>query len=207
MIAGFLMLFVFGHRPWKVDDPTSDDFIGLGPFNLIRRAAYQTIGTFRALHLEVIEDMKLGKLVKRHRLAQRNVVGPGLLPWSWGTGAFGLVRNLTKNLFALMEFRPEKALGACALWLFLNLMPAVGAAFASGWARLPYLAALAAIAVIHAGMGRHTSVPAWTFLLYPLGAVLIVYTMLRSMAHTVRHGGVIWRGTRYELEELRKGRV
>jgi len=207
MLGGFQMLFIFGHRPWKVDDPNSDDFIGLGPFNLIRRSAYEAIGTCRALRLEVIEDMKLGKLVKMHRLAQRNVFGPGLLPWSWGSGAFGLVRNLTKNLFALMQFRPAKALGASALWLFLNLMPIIGAAFAAGWARLPYIAALAAIAAIYIGMGRRTSVPAWTFLLHPVSALLLVYTMLRSMAHTLRHRGVIWRGTRYELEELRKGMV
>jgi hypothetical protein len=157
--------------------------------------------------MEVIEDMKLGKLVKLHRLAQRNVLGPGLLPWSWGTGAAGLVRSLTKNLFALMQFRPAKALGASLLWLFLNLIPVLGTALAPGWARLPYFVALAAIAVIYIGMGRCTPVPAWSFLLYPVGTLLIVYTMLRSVAHTVRHRGVVWRGTRYDLEELRKGMV
>jgi glycosyltransferase involved in cell wall biosynthesis len=207
MLGGFQLLFIFGHRPWKVDDPNSDDFIGLGPFNLIRRTAYETIGTFRALRLEVIEDMKLGKLVKMKHLAQRNVFGPGLLPWSWGTGAFGLVRNLTKNLFALMQFRPAKALGGSALWLFLNLMPLIGAIFAPRWAKLPYLAALAALAVIYYGMARRTAVPAWTFFFHPISALLIVFTMLRSMAHTIRHHGVVWRGTRYELEELRKGMV
>ena len=196
-----------GCRPWKVDDPNAADFIGLGPFNLVHRSAYRAIGTFRALRLEVIEDMKLGKLIKLNRLAQRNVFGPGLLPWSWGSGAFGLVRNLTKNLFALMQFRPAKALGACALWLFLNLMPLLGAIFAPGWAKLPYIAALAGFAGIYIGMARRTAVPAWTFLFHPVSALLIVYTMLRSMAHTLRHRGVIWRGTRYELEELRKGMV
>ncbi|MBZ5570169.1 MAG: glycosyltransferase [Acidobacteriia bacterium] len=207
MLGGFQLLFIFGHRPWKVDDADSADFIGLGPFNLVRRTAYQAIGTFRALGLEVIEDMKLGKLIKLNRLAQRNVFGPGLLPWSWGSGAFGLVRNLTKNLFALMQFRPAKALGASALWLFLNLMPLTGAIVAPGWARLPYLAALAGLAGIYIGMARRTAVPAWTFLFHPISALLIVYTMLRSMAHTLRYRGVIWRGTRYELEELRKGMV
>jgi hypothetical protein len=140
-------------------------------------------------------------------LAQRSVFGPGLLPWSWGTGAFGLVRNLTKNLFALMQFRPGKALGACALWLFFNLMPLSGAIRAPGWAKAPFVAALAALGVIYAGMARRTSVPAWTFLFHPLSALLIVYTMLRSIAHTWRHRGVVWRDTRYELKELRKGMV
>ncbi|MGZ4818683.1 MAG: glycosyltransferase [Terriglobales bacterium] len=207
MLGGFQLLFIFGHRPWKVDDPDSADFIGLGPFNLIRRAAYQTVGTFSALRLEVIEDMKLGKLVKAHRLAQRNVFGPGLLPWSWGRGALGLSRNLTKNLFALMQFRIAKALGACVLWLFFNLMPLIGVILAPRWAKLPYMAALIALAGIYIGMGRRTAVPAWTFLFHPISALLIVFTMLRSIAHTIRHRGIIWRGTRYELEELRKGMV
>ncbi|MGZ4821753.1 MAG: glycosyltransferase [Terriglobales bacterium] len=207
MLGGFQLLFIFGHRPWKVDDPDSADFIGLGPFNLIRRAAYQTVGTFSALRLEVIEDMKLGKLVKAHRLAQRNVFGPGLLPWSWGRGALGLSRNLTKNLFALMQFRIAKALGACVLWLFFNLMPLIGVILAPRWAKLPFAAALIALAGIYVGMGRRTAVPAWTFLFHPISALLIVFTMLRSIAHTIRHRGIIWRGTRYELEELRKGMV
>jgi hypothetical protein len=207
MLGGFQMLFFFGHRPWKVEDPKADDFMGLGPFNLIRRSAYETIGTFRALRLEVVEDMKLGKLVKRHGLRQRNVFGPGLLPWRWGSGALGLVRNLTKNTFALLQFRWPKALGACVLWLVFNLLPIIGLWRAPGLAKLPYAIALACIAGLYAGMGRRTSVPAWTFLLYPLSALLIVYTVLRSMAHTLRHGGVVWRGTRYSLEELRKGLV
>lgn len=207
MLGGFQLLFIFGHRPWKVDDPDSADFIGLGPFNLIRHAAYQTVGTFSALRLEVIEDMKLGKLVKARRLAQRNVFGPGLLPWSWGRGALGLSRNLTKNLFALMQFRIAKALGACVLWLFLNLMPLIGIVLAPRWPKLPYAAALIALAGIYVGMGRRTAVPAWTFLFHPISALLIVFTMLRSIAHTIRHRGIIWRGTRYELEELRKGMV
>ncbi len=207
MMAGFQLLFIFGHRPWKVDDPESADFIGLGPFNLVRRSAYEAIGTFRPLRMEVIEDMKLGKLIKMKRLAQRNVFGPGLLPWSWGTGAFGLVRNLTKNLFALMQFRVAKALGACALWLFFNFMPLVGVIVVPSWAKLPYAVALGALAGIYLGMGRRTGVPAWTYLFHPLSALLIVFTMLRSMVHTLRHHGVVWRGTLYNLEELKKGMV
>ena len=33
MIAFFQTLFVFGHRPWKVADPKSQDHMGVGAFN------------------------------------------------------------------------------------------------------------------------------------------------------------------------------
>jgi hypothetical protein len=41
-------------------------------------------------------------------------------------------------------------------------------------------------------------------LLHPAAALLFVYTMLRSMAVTCWHGGVVWRGTKYSLDELRQ---
>jgi glycosyltransferase involved in cell wall biosynthesis len=207
MLSGFLLPFVFGHRPWKVADPAAKDFMGLGPFNLIRRSAYETVGGFGALRMEVIEDMKLGKLVKQHGLSQRNVFGPGLLCWRWAHGALGLSTVLTKNMFALMQFRWGKALGACVLLLGLNLLPLVGAIMAPGWVRAPFIAALACISLIFVGMGRRTPAPAWTFFFYPAATVLMAATMLRSIAHVWRHGGVVWRGTLYPIEELRKGMV
>ena len=72
MIAFFQTLFVFGHRPWKVADPKTKDHMGVGAFNLIRREVYEAIGTYQGLRFEVLDDMKLGKIVKEsgYRAAQ-----------------------------------------------------------------------------------------------------------------------------------------
>ena len=75
MIAFFQTMFVFGHRPWKVADPKSRDHMGVGAFNLIRRNVYEAVGTYEALRMEVLDDMKLGKVVKNAGFAQRNVFG------------------------------------------------------------------------------------------------------------------------------------
>jgi hypothetical protein len=157
--------------------------------------------------MEVIEDMKLGKLVKQHGFAQRSAFGPGLLLLQWGNGALGIARNLTKNMFASMQYRWSRAAGAGLLFIFLNLVPFLGLLLAPGWARLPYLVAVAAIAALYAGLSRLLPVSPLYVLLHPVSSLLLLYTMLRSMAHTLRHGGVVWRGTRYSLEELRKGMV
>ena len=207
MLSGFAMLFIWGHRAWKVADPKAADWMGLGPFNLIRREAYEKIGTFRALRMEVIEDMKLGKLVKQHGLAQRNVLGQGLLPWQWGHGAFGIVRNLTKNMFASMQFNWARAIGASVLFCFLNLFPFAGLLLAQGWAKVPFAIALAAVAALYGGLSRLMPVSAAWVVVHPLSSLLLLYTLARSMAHAARHRGVIWRGTWYSLEELRKGMV
>src|SRR5580700_4428405 len=75
MIGFFQTLFVFGHRPWKVADPKTKDHMGVGAFNMIRRQVYEAVGSYQALRFEVVDDMKLGKIVKNAGYAQRNVYG------------------------------------------------------------------------------------------------------------------------------------
>ena len=207
MLAAFSLLFVLGHKPWKVHDPKAKDFLGFGPFNMIRRGAYEQIGTAQALRMEVIEDMKLGKLVKEHGFAQHVAYGPGLLPWRWFDGTMGIIKGLKKNLFASMNYRYEKAIGATALLLGLVLLPFIGAIFAPGWTRTGYAAALVAIFGLMIGMSRRMPISPLYFFLLPLGNLLLAFAMACSIAHAVRHRGVIWRGTWYPLSELRKGLV
>ncbi len=207
VIAFFQTLFVFGHRPWKVADPKTKDHIGVGAFNLIRRRVYDAVGTYQALRFEVLDDMKLGKIVKNAGYAQRNVYGADLISLRWVKGAVGMVNNLTKNFFAIMSFQWWRALLSAFALAFLNLMPFLGIWLAHGWARLPYAIALASIFGIYVGMSWESDIPAYYFVLHPIGAALFVYIMLRSTALTLARGGIVWRGTFYSLQELRKGMV
>jgi glycosyltransferase involved in cell wall biosynthesis len=207
MIAFFQALFVFGHRPWKVADPKASDHMGVGAFNLVRRSVYDAIGTYRALRMEVLDDMKLGKVVKNAGFAQRNVFGEDLISLRWAKGAFGIVNNLTKNFFAVLSFQWPRTV-ACIVGLgFLNLGPFLGVWMAHGWARVPYAVALASLFLIYYGMSSRSAVPAYYFFLHPVSTSLFMYTLLRSMIHTFSNDGIVWRGTKYPLEELRKGLV
>jgi glycosyltransferase involved in cell wall biosynthesis len=207
MIAFFHSLFLFGHRPWKVADPKARDHIGVGAFNLIRRSAYEAVGTYKTLRMEVVDDMKLGKVVKNAGFAQRNVFGADLISIRWAHGAMGVVDNLTKNFFAVLSFQWWRTVISAVGLAFLNIMPFLGVWLAHGWERLPYAIALAAMFLIYVGMSSRLGVPAYYFLLHPVGAVMCIYTLLRSMCHALWNDGIIWRGTRYPLEELRKGMV
>ena len=204
VLAGFQMLFVFGHRPWKVSDPKARDTMGLGSFNLVRRSVYESVGTFRALRLEVVDDIKLGELVKARGFSQHSVLGPGLLDLRWGPRGLGIVRNLTKNLFAVLHYRWPRALGACFLLLVLNVLPFLGLWLAPGWSKAGFAIAIGAIAVLYVGMYRTSHISPAYALLHPVNSMIIAYALLRSMASTLWHGGVVWRGTKYSLQELRR---
>jgi glycosyltransferase involved in cell wall biosynthesis len=207
MLAFFQLMFVFGHRPWKVADPKAKDHIGVGAFNLVRRPMYEAVGTYQALRFEVVDDMKLGKVIKNAGFRQRNVLGGDLLEIHWAQGALGVVRNLTKNFFAVMSFQAWRAIGFCVAAAFLNIMPFAGVFLADGWARIPYAVALACLFFLYFGMSLFSDVRPWYVLLHPFGTLLFIYTMLRSMFFALRNRGVEWRGTVYPLDELRRGLV
>ena len=207
MIAFFQTMFMFGHRPWKVADPSTDDHMGVGAFNLVRRRVYDAVGTYEALRMEVLDDMKLGKVVKKAGFAQRNVFGGDLISIRWAHGALGIVNNLTKNFFAVLSFQWWRTLLSAFGLAFLNYGPFLGVWLAHGWMRVPYAVALASMFLIYMGMSWRSSVPPYYFVLHPVSTTLFIYTLLRSTFLTLWNDGIVWRGTKYPLEELRKGMV
>jgi glycosyltransferase involved in cell wall biosynthesis len=207
MIAFFQALFVFGHRPWKVADPDANDHMGVGAFNMVRRSVYDAVGTYQALRMEVLDDMKLGKVVKNAGFAQRNVFGEDLISLRWAKGAFGMVNNLTKNFFAVLSFQWPRTVASIIGLGFLNLGPFLGVWLAHGGPRVLYGIAVGSIFAIYCGMAARSAVPAYYFFLHPMSTGLFMYTLVRSMFHTLWNDGIVWRGTKYGLDELRNGRV
>lgn len=204
MMAFFQSQFVFAHRPWKVADPKSRDAIGVGAFNLIRREVYERLGTYERMRLEVLDDMRLGEMVKQEGFQQRVVFGRNLLQLRWVFGARGMVSNLTKNGFAILRFNVWFALAATCGILLVNVGPFAGASVAPGWARAGFLVALASIGLIYVGMSWHSDVSPWYVILHPIGAILFAFAIARSAVLTLAQGGVMWRDTLYPLAELRK---
>jgi hypothetical protein len=113
------------------------------------------------------------------------------------------VRNLTKNLFAALDYRWPRALGACFMLMALNVLPFLGVWLAPGWSKAGFAIAVGAIVALYIGMHRIARISPVYALLHPVNSLIIAYALLLSMASTLWHDGVVWRGTRYSLEELR----
>jgi hypothetical protein len=194
----------FAMRPWKVRDPKARDHIGVGAFNLIHRSAYEAIGTYESLRLEVVDDIKLGESVKKAGLRQDVVFGPELVSLRWAVGAAGVVANLEKNLFAFLRFRVSLLLVVCALTFFLCVCPFLGVFLAPGWAKASFLAAVALIALAYTFSGRYMGNSTLLFLTCPIAAVVFNFAALQSAFLALRDGAITWRGTKYPLAELKK---
>jgi cellulose synthase/poly-beta-1,6-N-acetylglucosamine synthase-like glycosyltransferase len=202
MVAFLQVCSIWAVRLWKVPDRNARDSIGVGAFNLIRRDVYDAIGGWEALRLAVLEDLALGRRVKNQGFTTRVALGLDLVQVRWAQGAFGVVENLTKNLFALFRFRPELVLGfACGLVVF-TLMPLIAclAGPAMCW---PTGVLLLALFWGYQRAGKYHHFSAAQMPLYPVAGLLLVYALLRSMSLALRQKGIIWRGTFYSLRELR----
>lgn len=189
---------------WKIPDPSTREFLGAGAFTLVTRAAYETVGGWGALRMQVLEDLRFGWEIKRgHGLRQQVVFGKDLLRLRWAIGAFGVIRNMTKNGFALFRFRPYEALpGIAALAVFfLAPIAALLGPPAARWSCVPFALALV---IFYARNASRNGVPAGYVLLYPIGAILLLFALARSLVLTLLRGGVEWRGTLYPLKQLRE---
>ena len=207
MLMAFLQVIgLWGARFWRIADPSTRDAIGIGAFSLLRTSVYDQLGGFERLRLQVVEDLALGRLVKDSGFRQRIALAPLYVRLHWASGIKGILNTMTKNLFAILQFRVLVVSGACCGLCVLCLGPFV--ALFGSQTRLPACLALLAIASLYHLAGRHlTRLSVATFFGFPVATVLFLYAILRSAAFTLAQGGIFWRGTFYPLKLLRQNTV
>ncbi|MDE1161566.1 MAG: glycosyltransferase family 2 protein [Acidobacteriaceae bacterium] len=198
----FQVLGMWAVRPWMVADPRSSrDVAGVGAFNLMRRTSFEELGGWLPQRMVVLEDITVGRRFKAAGMRQRMAFAPTLVLVHWASGMSGVVKVMTKNLFSGVNFRPTLLLFGCA-WIGLFFLAPIAGLF--WWPTLlPSLLVMAAIASTYqvlAPLSRIDAKYGWS---YPLGALAMMWAMLRSMAVTVVRSGVVWRGTFYPLSDLR----
>jgi cellulose synthase/poly-beta-1,6-N-acetylglucosamine synthase-like glycosyltransferase len=205
MLIGFFQsVSALAGRPWKISDPkATKDYIGVGAFNLIRRPVYEALGGYSELRMEVLEDMRLGFRAKREGYAQRVAFGKDLVRIRWAESAWGILNNLTKNLYSTFRFRTSLLTAACVGMLAMCLTPFV-ALFFPGPAQWAGIVTLFVLLLLNLHYWRLTDIPPVYLVLFPVATLLFVATLLRSMFLVLWRGGVLWRGTLYPLKELRR---
>jgi glycosyltransferase involved in cell wall biosynthesis len=207
LITFFGLAFHISTDPNRVGNPDSWTYVGVGAFQLLKRSAYEAAGTHRRLSMEVVDDMKLGKIVKQAGFRSGVGLAQDAVVIRWHVGLGNLVRGVTKNFFAALGYNVGLVLLAAIAMLLLNVAPFVAALAAHGWIRI-FAAVSVAIAMgLHVGVDIVMRVSPLYALTHPIGALLFCYMLLRSTVVTLWRGGVTWRGTFYPLEELKRGVV
>ena len=205
LITFFGLGFHVATNPNNVGNPRSKSYVGIGAFQLVRRTAYEESGMHRRLALEVVDDMKLAKNIKQAGFRSCVGVAQKHVSVRWHAGAGNIVRGVTKNFFAAASYSLG-VVAAQSLGIFCtNILPFAALPFLHGWPLAFDAYAVAAALGFHAGVAVVMRVSPLYALTNPLGAILFTYMLLRSTVVTMLQGGIVWRGTFYSLEELRRG--
>ncbi len=200
----FLYAFAVFARPDLANVPRSQVGVGVGAFNLIRRSAYERIGTHRAISLRPDDDIKLGMRVKLAGLRQCLLNGADVLSVRWYATLGEAIRGLEKNSFAGVEYRVSRVLGAVAILAGTLAAPWALVWIARGWTQRLLAAAVATQALTYVGANWLNRRPILGYLpSFPFTALLFCYIALRSTWINLRQSGIRWRGTLYPLAELR----
>jgi GT2 family glycosyltransferase len=203
----FAMSFLLGLRPWRVSNPKSSAYVGVGAFQLIRRGAYEKMGTHRRLAMEVVDDIKVGKLVKRAGFRSGVARAGRAVSVHWHAGLRNIILGTTKNFYATTGFRLWVVCGQVGALLLMFLVPWVALPFVHGWARIFAAAAIVVPMMAQAGAAMEFDESPLYAMTQPLGALIFAWMVVRSTIVTLWQGGITWRGTFYPIEELKQGVV
>lgn len=207
LLTFFGMAFHLATDPYRISNPNSRAYVGVGAFQLLKRSAYEACGTHRRLAMEVVDDMRLGKIVKQAGFRSGMGVAREFVAIRWHSGIGNIVRGVTKNFFAAMNYNVALVIFAVLGLLGTNVLPFVGVIWAHGWMRVFWAVAVVIALCYHAGVSMVMRVSPFYAFTHPLGALLLGYMLLRSTIITFRQGGIIWRDTFYPLDELKRGVV
>ncbi len=192
---------------WELPRAGTRAYFGIGAFNLVRRADYERAGGHARIAMEVVDDVKLGLLLRRSGVPQGVADSEGRVSVRWQRGFPRSVLGLVKNAFSAVEYRLGLAAGAFAGSVLLGAVPVAVAILGPGIVpRVLAGAALAASFVHHAISARRLARGSGAEgLLAPACTLLLGAVVLGSGLAARWRGAVVWRGTWYGLDEVRAG--
>jgi len=100
LITFFGMAFNIAIDPIAWPIPIHALISGLARSNSSSAPAYEASGTHRRLAMEVVDDMKLGKIVKQSGFRSGAGIAQDFVLVRWHAGLGNLIRGVTKNFFA-----------------------------------------------------------------------------------------------------------
>lgn len=203
-VSFFVYGFLSGSRPHLATDPKSAVGIGIGGFNLLRRTAYEAIGTHQAISLRPDDDLRLGRRIKLFGFRQGLVFGVDLARVEWYPTLAAAVVGVEKGLFPGLDYSLAKTAASIGFLWSAMILPYLAVWRARGLDRQLLLASIGVHTAnyLYANHLRGRSVYRLAPAL-PLTGLILTYMVLRSAYLALARHGIRWRDTLYPLEELR----
>ena len=201
--SGTMMIWF---NPDDVNNPDKPQAYANGAFMLIRRSAYQSIGTHEAIKDRISEDMHLAGLVKGAGLKLRVELSRDLYKVRMYSNLPDMVCGWCRIFFGTFG-GPVRLFVSFLLLLMMSLLPwaaGVGGLLLLGaggsWAVACALAGAVAIIMQLSAMFRFyrllkvSGMMAWT---YVIGSIITLYILLLAITKHLPNAQIAWKNTTY----------
>ena len=204
VIVFFSLAFMAGTRPNLVRNPQiKNAYVGIGAFNMVRRTAYDCAGGHARLAMEILDDVRLGQMMKDHNFRCDILSAGPFVSVRWQHSLWGAIRGLEKNGFAVLHFSVPRLLNMTVTLLAGIAIPYLAPFFFPDWRASGFIAT---VLVMHVTYGYLSWKMARSWVLwpaFPIALLLTQFAFVRSGWVTLRQGGVRWRDTFYPLDSLK----
>ena len=205
-IVSFLgFAFIMGQQVHLLRRHLSISYAGVGAFNMIEAACYREIGGHTKIAMDVVDDVKLGKMVKRSGGRQDFLRAPEFLSLRWYSSLSATIKGLEKNAFAAVNYSVRSVVLASTLFLAGMIAPYFVPAFLSPTDASGFLATIVVWNIMFGLFSRSLGCSFFLMFCFPIAAFLLFFAIWNSTWVTLRQRGVCWRDSRYDLEELKAG--
>ena len=189
----------------RMQAPESEEALCTGQFMLVRRRAYEQVGSYERVRGSICEDLDFALLLKRNGHKVRLEDGSAVLVTRMYTGWATLWPGFAKNLVEMLR-GPTRTLlivsSAVVLSWSAVVLPLIDASACRGGAHggcvalVPALLGSAAALGLHIAGALHFGIPWWYGLAFPLGytagALIALDSIRRRLFHRVE-----WKGRTY----------
>ncbi|MED3561729.1 glycosyltransferase family 2 protein [Bacillus xiapuensis] len=204
-VAFFLFGFSYFKRPWQANNPKSKIGTGIGAFNLVSQKAYEAFGTHERIKMRPDDDLQLGMKMKKEGFSQRIVTALYLIEVEWYGSLKEAFVGLEKNTFAGLNYRISMVFLAIFGILLTHFLPFFTIFSINQTISLLSLANILTSGILYVMViKRMTLFSPFLFFVFPITALLFIYSIIRASLLTFKRGGIVWRGTKYKLSELRE---
>jgi glycosyltransferase involved in cell wall biosynthesis len=207
LVNFFGMVFLMSTRPQSVNSMSSQLYAGVGAFNLVSKQAYQQVGGHQSLRMEIVDDMRLGRLLKQQGFKTHLLLADDLISLKWHVGVKGVIKGIEKNSFAAIDFSLLKLTLVTVVFKLLVFFPYLAFLLEPSLANSGFAMTVLLMHGVFAYCCEQSHPGDWkiTWTL-PIAAFFTLLALWNSAVVTLWQGGVKWRDTFYPLKMLKERR-
>lgn len=204
LVCFFGLAFATGMQIYLIRTRWPFAYAGVGAFNLVNAEFYRSLGGHQPIAMDVLDDVKLGKMIKKNGGASDFQMADDWLSVRWQPSLWGVVTGLEKNGFASLNYSVRALLFTNLIFFVTMLFPCLAffvlpLTAASGWIATACIWHLAFAFMVYPLPGSWKLMPLFMF-----GPILMAFAYWRSAVITLRQGGVKWRDSFYPIKQLRE---